>query len=145
MKKGNGILGSAVAAVLFVLPGVSTARADSVASKNKDGNRLFSQEKYQEAEKAYLDAEVQSPDRPELLYNLGNTLIKQKKYEQALQSLRQAVSKGDEGLQESSWFNAGNALFEMGNFRDSAQAYIQALRINPADRDAKYNLEMAPA
>ena len=62
---------------------------------------------------------------------------------QALQSLRQAVSIGDKGLQESSWFNAGNALFELGNFKDSSQAYIQALRINPADKDAKYNLEMA--
>jgi tetratricopeptide (TPR) repeat protein len=144
MKRGNGfLLDFAVAAAVFVLAGVSPARADSVASKNKDGNRLFGQGKYQEAEKAYLDAEVQSPGRAELLYNLGNTLIKQKKYEQALQSLRQAVSKGDEGLQESSWFNAGNALFEMGNFRNSAQAYIQALRINPADKDAKYNLEMA--
>lgn len=144
MKKGNRFSwGIAVAAAAFVWAGVSTARADSVASKNKDGNRLFGQGKYQEAEKAYLDAEVQSPGRAELLYNLGNTLIKQKKYEQALQSLRHAVSKGDEGLQESSWFNTGNALFEMGNFRDSAQAYIQALRRNPADKDAKYNLEMA--
>lgn len=133
----------AVVAAVFVLAGVPIARADSVASKNKDGNRLFGQGKYQDAEKAYLDAEVQSPDRPELLYNLGNALIKQKKYEQALQSLRQAVSKGDKGLQESSWFNAGNALFEMGNFRDASQAYIQALRINPGDKDAKYNLEMA--
>ncbi len=119
------------------------AQGANVASKNKEGNRYFEQGKYQEAEKAYLDAEVQAPGRPELLYNLGNTLIKQKKYEQALQSLRQAAGKGDKGLQQSSWFNAGNALFELGNFKDAAQAYVQALRINPADKDAKFNLELA--
>jgi Ca-activated chloride channel family protein len=131
-------------ATLFMLGAwIPTASGSSTASRNKEGNRLFQQGKYQEAEKAYVDAEVQSPGRPELLYNLGNALIKQKKYERALQSLHQAINKGDKGLQESGWFNAGNALFEMGKFKDSAQAYIQALRINPADEDAKHNLEMA--
>jgi tetratricopeptide (TPR) repeat protein len=132
-----------VVAAIGLAAWAPNARASSAASRNREGNRLFQQGKYQDAEKAYVDAEVQSPGRPELLYNVGNALIKQKKYERALQPLRQAISKGDKGLQESSWFNAGNALFEMGNFKDSAQAYIQALRINPADVDAKHNLEMA--
>jgi len=60
-----------------------------------------------------------------------------------VQQLRQAVSKGDRGIQASSWYNSGNALFEMGKYQDAAQAYIQALRINPADPDAKHNLELA--
>jgi tetratricopeptide (TPR) repeat protein len=131
---------SVTAACLLLAP---FALADSVASKNKAGNRLFAQGKYQDAEKAYLEARSTTQERPEITYNLGNALIKQKKYDQALQSLRQAVSKGDQGLQVNSWYNAGNALFDMGNFKDSAQAYIQALRLNPADRDAKHNLELA--
>jgi tetratricopeptide (TPR) repeat protein len=118
------------------------AKADSSASKNKEGNRLFAQGKYQDAEKAYLEAQASMPGRPELSYNLGNTLIKQQKFDQALQALRQAVSKGDKGLQVNGWYNVGNALFDMGNFQDSAQAYIQALRLDPADRDAKHNLEL---
>ncbi|PYV00355.1 MAG: hypothetical protein DMG10_21435 [Acidobacteria bacterium] len=122
---------------------VSAAQAASVGPKNKEGNRLFGQGKYEEAQKAYLEAQAEAPDRPELLYNLGNTLIKQKRYEQALQALRQAISRGDKGLQASGWFNMGNALFEAGNFGDSAQSYIQSLRLNPADRDAKHNLELA--
>ncbi len=134
---------SATIVILLLLAAAPVAGGDSVASKNKEGNSLFLKGKYQEAEKRYLDAEVQSPGRSELLYNLGNSLIKQKKYQQALQSLRQAASKGDKGLQQSSWYNAGNALFEMGNYKDSAQAYIEALRLNPADRDAKFNLELA--
>jgi Ca-activated chloride channel homolog len=90
-----------------------------------------------------LEAEAQAHGRPELQYNLGNSLIKQNKYDAALKSLRQAVGKGEKDLQESSWYNTGNALFHMDNFKDSVQAYIQALRINPADRDAKNNLEIA--
>ncbi|MBZ5498703.1 MAG: tetratricopeptide repeat protein [Acidobacteriia bacterium] len=131
-----------VTAALWVSFGAVT-RAESVASKNKQGNQLFEQGKYQDAEKAYLEAQTNMPGRPELSYNLGNSLIKQKKYDQALQALRQAVSKGDKGLQANGWYNVGNALFDMGGFGDSAQAYIQALRINPSDRDAKHNLELA--
>jgi tetratricopeptide (TPR) repeat protein len=120
-----------------------TVSADGAGTQNRTGNQLFEQGKYQEAEKAYLEAQADMPGRPELSYNLGNALIKQKKYDQALQSLRQAIAQGNKGLQASSWYNAGNALFELGSFQDSAQAYIQALRLNPHDRDAKHNLELA--
>ncbi len=120
----------------------SCAFADSVASKNRNGNRLFREGKFQEAEKAYVDAQLEAPGKPELLYNLGNALIKQKKYEPAVQSLRQAVGKAGRGLQANGWYNIGNANFEAGNLRDAAQAYIEALRINPSDREAKHNLEL---
>lgn len=120
----------------------AVAFGSSPASRNKEGNRLFQQGKYQDAEKAYVDAQLEAPGRPELLYNLGNTLIKQKKYEPAIQSLRQAAGKAGRGLQASSWYNLGNAFYESGNLQDAAQAFVQALRINPSDRDAKHNLEL---
>jgi Ca-activated chloride channel homolog len=132
----------AMAAVLWLAPAAS-AYAETVAAKNKAGNRLFEQGRYQDAERAYLEAQAILPAQPELSYNLGNTLIKQKKYDQALPSLRQSIAKGDKGVQINSWYNTGNAHFDAGNYGDAAQAYIQALRLNPADRDAKHNLELA--
>ena len=128
--------------IVFLIPDAAL-KAESLASKNKEGNRLFAQGKYEDAEKAYLDAQVNSPGRPEVLYNLGNSLIKQKKYDKGIQALRQSISKGDKGIRENSWFNTGNALFSKGSFKDSSEAFIQALRLNPADKDAKHNLEMA--
>jgi Ca-activated chloride channel family protein len=127
-------------AILTALPNL---RAESLASKNKEGNRLFAQGSYEDAEKAYLEAQVNSPGNPKVLYNLGNSLIKQKKYDQGIQALRQSISKGDAGIRENSWYNTGNALFSTGNFRDSAEAFIEALRLDPGDRDAKHNLELA--
>ena len=76
-KNGLGLIFS----VAVWLASVPFALADSVASKNKEGNRLFEQWKYQDAEKAYLEAQAGMPGRPELSYNLGNSLIKQKKYD----------------------------------------------------------------
>jgi Ca-activated chloride channel homolog len=134
-------------AVLFLFALAVTlppnCRAESIASKNNRGNRLFDQGKYEDAERAYLAAQADDPGRPEVLYNLGNSLIKQKKYQEGVQSLGQAVSKGDKGTKEKGWYNTGNALFSAGKYRESADAFIQALKLNPADRDAKHNLELA--
>lgn len=130
-------------AVAIIFAASSTLQAESLASRNDKGNRLFAQGKYGDAEKAYLDAQVKNPGRPEVLYNLGNSLIKQKKYNQGIQSLQQSMNKGDKGTKKNSWYNSGNALFSMGNFKDSAEAFIQALKLDPADSDAKHNLELA--
>jgi Ca-activated chloride channel homolog len=128
-------------AMLFITP--SILMAESLASKNKEGNRLFAQGKYEDAEKAYLEAQGKNPGKPEVLYNLGNSLIKQKKYAQGIQSLRQSVDKGDRGTKKNSWYNTGNALYAMGDYRESVGAFIQALKLDPADVDAKHNLELA--
>jgi len=133
---------TAFLALLLLLP-VPSVRADSAASRNREGNRLFREKSYEEAEKAYLEARAKAPERPELQYNLGNALVKQKKYEPALQSLRNAISRGGRGLSSSAWFNTGNALFETGKYGDAVSAYIESLRLDPADRDAKHNLELA--
>ncbi len=90
-----------------------------------------------------MDAQVKNPGKPEVLYNLGNSLIKQKKYSQGVQSLRQSANKGDKAIRENSWYNTGNALFEAGHFKDSAEAFVQSLKLDPSDKDAKHNLELA--
>lgn len=131
-----------IAALGFSLLLPATCAA-SAGGKNREGNRLFQEKKYEDAEKAYLEARAEDPDRPEILYNLGNALVRQKKYQNAVQTLLQAIAKGEKGLQASSWYNAGNAFYEAGDFGEAARAFTQSLRHNPADRDAKHNLELA--
>ena len=128
----------AVAAVM-ALP----ASSRSAAAKNNDGNSYFAEGRYGDAERAYMEARETDPDRPELLYNLGNALIKQKKYGPGISALRQAIETGDNALRQKSWFNTGCALFLMGDYGASADAFIEALKLDPSDRDAKHNLEMA--
>lgn len=129
---------------LLVLLGFSVpGHADSAAARNRQGNELFDHGKYREAEKAYVEAQLESPGRPELIYNLGNALVRQEKYDEALKALRQAISKGNPALQEKGWFNLGNALFETSRYAEAAQAYTQSLRLQPSSRDAKHNLELA--
>ena len=77
--------------IIVILTALPHLHSESLASKNKEGNRLFSQEKYNDAEKAYLDAQIDNPGRPEILYNLGNSLIKQEKFDQGILALRQSM------------------------------------------------------
>jgi Ca-activated chloride channel homolog len=139
----HGLLTRLLFFALISCSGLSVLRAESLASKNKKGNQFYSQGRYPDAEKEYLDAQVNNPGNSTILYNLGNSLIRQKKYDQAIQALNQAIEKGDKNAKENGWYNTGNALFGMGKFKDSAAAFIQALKLNPADKDAKHNLELA--
>jgi len=117
--------------------------AESPASKNNKGNRLYEKGKFEDAEKAYLTAQGDAPGRPEILYNLGNSLIRQKKLKEGEQVLGQAIRKGNTGVQEKSWYNTGNALFSADNYKGAVDAYVQALKLNPSDADAKHNLELS--
>jgi Ca-activated chloride channel homolog len=139
----RGVLTRSLFFAVIAFACIPDSRAESPASKNKKGNQLYAQGKYPDAEKQYLDAQVSNPGNSTVLYNLGNSLIRQKKYEQAIQALNQAIEKGDKTAKENSWYNAGDALYSMEKYQDSADAFIQALKLNPSDRDAKHNLELA--
>lgn len=132
-----------VVALFLFLAMPQICAAESAASKNNRGNRLFAQGKYEDAEKSYIAAQSEGPGKPEVSYNLGNSLIKQKKYREGVQALGQSIGKGDKGISEKSWFNTGNALYSEGNYKDSAAAYVEALKLDPSDQDAKHNLELA--
>jgi Ca-activated chloride channel homolog len=138
----RGLLMKLLFAVI-IFAGTPASNAESLAAKNRKGNQFYSQGRYPDAEKEYLDAQVNNPGNSIVLYNLGNSLIRQKKYDQAIQALNQAIAKGDKPAKQNSWYNAGNALFAMEKYKDSAGAFIEALKLNPADRDAKHNLELA--
>jgi tetratricopeptide (TPR) repeat protein len=147
ISSGTRTFGGGFPAVFFLAAAILTAspasKAESPASKNREGNRLFSEDKYAEAEKAYLDAQVKSPGKPEIIYNLGNSLIKQGKYPQGIQALQQSAGVGSRSIKADSLYNTGNALFSMGDYKGSAEAFIEALKLNPEDGDAKHNLELA--
>jgi Ca-activated chloride channel family protein len=130
--------------LVFAVPVVPvTAYAESAAAQNRKGNELFAEKKYEEAEKAYLEAQGQSPGKPEILYNLGNSLVKQGKYQQGIQSLRQSAAGDNKPLKADSLYNSGDALYSMGDFKGAADAFVEALKLDPEDPDAKHNLELA--
>ena len=83
-------------------------------------------------------------------FSAGNALYRMRRYEDAAKRYRLAVA-GLPELRQRGAFNLGNALLRAAEnaperpelLLGSIQAYEAALRLSPADADAKWNLEIA--
>lgn len=127
--------------VVICLLAIHSVQAGSVHSKVKEGNKLFAEGKFDEALNRYQDALLSDPESPLIHYNIGNTLYKKKKYEEAIRSFQKVIGTENVTLEANSYYNMGNCLYRLGKLPESILAYQQALKLNPNDMDAKYNLE----
>ncbi|MFA4991001.1 MAG: tetratricopeptide repeat protein [Candidatus Omnitrophota bacterium] len=114
---------------------------DSLAAKNNQGNKLYKEGKVDEALSKWRDAQIESPDKKELHYNIGNGLYEQKKHEDALNEYEKTLDTKDTALQAKAYYNIGNNYYRMGKLPEAIDAYKKCLDINPDDEDAKYNIE----
>lgn len=113
-------------------------------SLNKKATALYKQNKYDEALEQYRKAQVQSPESDIIRYNIGCTLYKKGEYDEAEHGFAEVASSLEaKKLWAKAYYNFGNTLFKNGKLSDAIEAYKRALRINPDDMDAKYNLELA--
>ena len=115
--------------------------ASSARTKVKEGNTLFSDKKYDQALTKYHDALLSEPKNERIEFNVANTLYMKKKYEDALKTYEKVIGSKDLSLEQKAYFNIGNTLYRMGKLPESILAYQQALKLDPNDMDAKYNLE----
>ncbi len=109
----------------------------------EEGNRLFQEGKFQEALEKYRQAQQENPDSPIIRHNLGDARYKNQQYEEAAGDFGGNLQSPSPDLKARSYYNLGNALFRQGKLEESVKAYQDALRSNPADQDAKFNLELA--
>ena len=116
---------------------------DPLARHTNTGNKLYLEERYDEALKRYTDAQVQDPDSPALHFNIGDVLYKQEAFDRAAEEFKRSRSGTDVELKASGSYNLGNAYFRQQEFGPAIEAYKESLRLNPYDEDAKYNLELA--
>ncbi len=119
------------------------------------GNRLYREGEYREAAEAYAKALRDGDDSPALRYNLGTALLRLEAFDSARAHLEAAVPEGGVEVRRRASYNAGNTdLLPVFGKRAPVEerrprleravaAYREALRLNPADVDAKWNLEIA--
>ncbi len=122
-----------------------SAFAQGGSKQVAEGNKLFAEEKYDQANNKYRDALLDNPESPIVHFNVGDVLYKKKNYEEAMKSYQKATSADDILLQSKSYYNMGNALYKSGKLPESILMYKKALELNPNDEDAKYNLEYVRA
>ncbi len=114
--------------------------AQSGVNLMAEGDRLFLEGEYEAAEEIYRSI-PESEQRPELLYNLGNALYKQGRYEEAKENYERAAQSLELDDQSAdAWFNMGNSLFEKQDFESAMESYRKALLQNPELHEARNNL-----
>ncbi len=107
----------------------------------REGNKSFKDGKYANAEVDYRKAREVAKDPVVPDYNLGTALYKQKKYDKAAENFLSVAGKADENTTKAdAYYNLGNTFLQANKLDEAIAAYKTALKYNPQDRDAKYNL-----
>jgi tetratricopeptide (TPR) repeat protein len=128
---------------LAVLYGCGTATRDM-----RRGERQYAEGHYRESYEAFGRALAESGD-PALHFSIGTTLYRMRRYEDAVRSFREVTRIPR--LRQPGYYNLGNAYVRAseeapepeGLLRQAVAAYEEALRLDPADSAAKWNLELA--
>ena len=109
----------------------------------REGNRLYRQKQYAQAEVLYRKAIAKKADNPQAVYNLGCALMMQQKDSAAIVQYENATKLEKNKLRQSkSWHNIGVICQGHKMYGDAIKAYEQSLRLNPADDETRYNLAL---
>jgi tetratricopeptide (TPR) repeat protein len=113
----------------------------------RDGNRLYEKGDFSSAEVEYRRALEVNPELSDARFNLAGALFKQQKAEEAAKIYAQfaADSLSAAPLVSEANYNLGNVMLSGQKIDDAIALYKQALRLNPGDEQAKYNLAYAQA
>lgn len=128
------------ALLLCMLLLASAAVRPAFADPYRDGLAAYEKGDYEAALKQFIDAQLDAPDDPEILYNLGNTYYRLGDFESAARHYAMAAESGDKSLQEMAHYNLGNAAFRKKDYKTAIEQYEKALAIDPNDRKAKENM-----
>jgi len=110
----------------------------------RQGNKEYEKNNYSESEIAYRKAIDKNKQSPEAIFNIGDALYKQKKYEDAGKQFIENTNLNEEKEKKSAGlYNLGNSLLMSNKVKESIEAYKGSLKLKPDNIEAKYNLAYA--
>lgn len=130
-----------ILASAFLLLGMGIG--DRSVEKVREGNRYYHEKRYEEAVAYYEEAIKINPSNAVALFNMGTAKYRQGYYASAINDFNTALAKKGNVLDEKTYYNLGNTFFKANMVKQSVYSFKEAVRLNPSDRDARYNLEIA--
>ena len=110
----------------------------------REGNKLYSKEKYDDASIAYRKALDKNSLYKKATYNLGNAMYQNKNFKEAVPQYELAVKAAKNKFDKAdAYHNIGNSMLEQKQYQTAVDAYKNALRNDPTDDETRYNLAVA--
>jgi Ca-activated chloride channel family protein len=136
--------GSRVAVIALALVGLTAvACGSSAGGLIADGNRAYERGDYEEALELYRRAAADEPELPEAHLNAGLALHRLGRYAEAADETARALPAEEPSLAARVHYAVGNHYFALGRLPEALDAYREALLLEPGNRDAKHNFELA--
>ena len=109
----------------------------------RDGNTLYTDSSYKEAEIQYRKSLKEDPDYFNASFNLADAVYKQERYEESSALFDALIDNVPaENDLAKVYHNLGNSLVKEQKLVEAISAYKSALRINPEDKDTRHNLAL---
>jgi tetratricopeptide (TPR) repeat protein len=128
--------------LLMLLPVILYAQTDK--KYIRQGNREYNKDKFQDSEVSYRKAIDDNRRSPDAVFNIGDALYKQNKYEEAAKQFSENINMNeDKEKKAAGLYNLGNSYLQSKKLKESIDAYKGSLKLNPDNMEAKYNLAYA--
>lgn len=115
---------------------------DAAAEQNQAANTLFARGDFRGALARYRDLQQTRPELAHLSVNAGNALSRLQEHGRALTDYAAAARSAETKVRLHAQYGRGSALFRQGRLDEARDAFKDALRADPTDRDAKFNIEV---
>ena len=126
--------------VLAYLPGMAQSDNKLV----REGNKKYEEGLFEEAEVDYRKALEKNENSLKGEFNLGDAIYQQNNFTESAKVFNEITRKfADKKVRAEAFHNLGNSYLEDKKYKESIEAYKNALRLNPQDYDTKYNLSYA--
>lgn len=126
---------------------VSDASAQKYPERRvaRDANKLYGKGEFEAAATEYRRALEANPELEDARFNLAGSLFKQGKAQEATRIYAGFAADSTAAAPKvaDANFNLGNVMLAGKKIEDAIEFYKQALRLNPGDQQAKYNLAYA--
>lgn len=131
--------------ISLIFLGLVTVKAqESLNTLIFRGNRSFDKQKYGEATSTFSEAVKKNEKDFGAHYNLGNSLYKIKKYDEAISEYQKAQKNtNNKDEKAASYYNEGNAHLQNGDGEKAVNAYKNALKFDPDNEAILKNLQIA--
>ncbi len=109
------------------------------------GEELYRQGKYKEAYNAFTKADMDRPKDIYNRYNRGCAAVRIKDNKAAAAAFTSVLNRAadDSDIRFKTFYNRGITAFKQGDMNMAVDDFKSALKLNPLDKDALFNFELA--